>query len=403
MKKTLVIFAALLAMTSSVFAFSMGERFVEVRVNLPVSFSNNGICFNDIMQEEAVIDFTKINDSIKNNDLNFRMLASPEVDLNLRFGKNVHIGFQSGVDASVDASITKEGIELLAEGNPDGGPLGAGGGIGGDVFAYARMPVSFKVKKLELSVTPSVFVPVIHVAPNNINVTVKNEADGTFILSGDAGVSIYSAASPSDIDVNNINLGNIQLGGLMGNAGADLAVGAKYPVLKNLKVTGSLQMPVVPGKLLSKTSTNYHFEMSKNLFDSSKDSEFKTTNDGMKTEAYSGTINRPLNLMAGVEYVPVKDMVYVDGSVGLGIGNPFSTEAKCYLQYTAGARVNLINLLEVKASTQYMNQVFSHNIGFMLNLRVVEVDWGASLTGTSLPASFSMQGLGAYVTVCVGI
>lgn len=403
MKKTLVIFAALVAMVSSAFAFSMGERFVEVRVNLPASVSNNGISLNDIMQEEAIIDFVKINESIKNNDLNFKLFTSPEVDLNLRFGKKVRIGFQAGVDANVEACVTKEAIELFAKGNPDGGPLSAGGGFGGDIFAYSRMPVYMKIKKLELTVTPTVFVPMVHVVPDNINVTVENDEDGTFNITGKAGVTVYSALSPSEFDMNNFNMSNIQTDRIFGNSGADLAIAAKYPVLKQLKVGCAVQVPVLPGKLLSKSTVGYQIDFKKNLFDSSKDSEDVMMLEEMKTEAYSGKLHRPLTFMAGVDYEPVKDTVFVNGSVGFGLKNPFSSESVFYPQYTVGAKVNLINLVAVSASTQYVNQVFSHNFGAMINLRIVELDVGASLTGTSLPASFTMQGLGGYVTLCVGI
>lgn len=402
MKKRILVLAALLTMASSAFAFSMGERFFEIKVNLPVNISNNGIGLNDVLKEEMVIDFPKIFDSIGEKDLELHLFTSPEIDLNLRFGKLFKLGFQTGVDTDFYVGLTNDTIALFARGNPNGEPLGAGVAVGGDVFAYTRVPFSFDVDKLELAFVPTLFVPVLHAQTKSAGGSIQNDSDGTFTVKASAEAVIYSAFASNIVNGGQFAFDSFDTATFMKSAGFDMGVSGKYPIIPNLKAKASLQCPIVPGKLASQTTVKYEMEMAKNLLDSSKNKEMTTVNEEPTTEAYNGRINRPLTFMAGVEYSLFKELIVVDGSVGFGVGNPFSGESTFYPQYEAKATVDFLKMIGCTLSTNYIKQVFAHSAAFKLNLRLVEVDAGISLSGTTLPASFAARGLGAFVAVSIG-
>lgn len=402
MKKRLLTLAALLTMASSAFAFSMGERFFEIKTNIPVNLSTNGLGLGDLLQEEMVIDFPKIFDSIGEKDMEVHLFTSPELDLNLRFGKLFKLGFQAGVDTDIFAGLTNDTIALFAKGNPNGEALGAGVKFGGDVFAYARVPVSFKVKKLELGIVPTLFIPVVHAETKKAGASIQNTSDGTFILKASAEASIYSAFSTEIVNGGSFSFETFDTNIFMKSAGFDLGLSGKYEIIPDLKAKASIQCPIVPGKLASQTSVKCEVEMAKNLLDSTKDKDLTNDFSGLVSEAYDGKINRPLSFMAGVDYSMLNESFVVDGSVGFGIGNPFSDQSVFYPQYEARAKLEFIKMVGVTVSTNYMKQVFAHNAAVKLNLRLVELDAGISLSGTTLPASFSAKGIGGFVTVSVG-
>jgi hypothetical protein len=87
---------------------------------------------------------------------------------------------------------------------------------------------------------------------------------------------------------------------------------------------------------------------------------------------------------------------------GVGIRYPFSDNYAVYPEYTAGLGLSLFGALGVDVSSAYLNQIFIHKIGVMLNVRVLEIDAALSLQGSDFVNSFSMSGIGAAVGVRFG-
>ena len=52
--------------------------------------------------------------------------------------------------------------------------------------------------------------------------------------------------------------------------------------------------------------------------------------------------------------------------------------------------------------TQYLNELFKHEAGLILNFRVCELNLGVSLQGADFVNSFKGSGAGAFVNLAIG-
>jgi hypothetical protein len=87
---------------------------------------------------------------------------------------------------------------------------------------------------------------------------------------------------------------------------------------------------------------------------------------------------------------------------GFGIRRPFSEAAVFYPEYYLGFTVNLIDILKVRVSTEYTDQIFIHQFGTTFNVRVFQLDFGISTQSSNFIKSLSVAGIGAYTYVTFG-
>ena len=163
MKRLLTIALAALTFTSFSFAKGFfGERFFEVKLDVPVSVTNNTVMLADIMQEEVIIDLAEIAKNMPSNGFNVISTVDPSFGL----GLNV-LGFHFGLDVGVESfgkfGISKGLFNFLGYGNELYEDLDIGIVTEADVFAHADVNGSFSIGDFRISVTPSVFLPVVHV------------------------------------------------------------------------------------------------------------------------------------------------------------------------------------------------------------------------------------------------
>lgn len=397
MKKIIATIVTAFALASSAFAWNIGTRYVEMRMTAPFSMSNNAFGFNDIFQEEIVIDFDKLYNSFPKQGWTTSIFTQPEYQLNFNFRK-FWFGIQTGLNMSGSTSVSKDTFEFLANGNRLGEPISLGASGDLDAFAFVRIPVGFKVKKASVTVTPTCFIPIMHASVSDASATVTNSADGTFRVDGKMGMEVFTA-----FDEQAITSKNPEIDKLLMNMGIDLGVDVKVPlpVIKNFDIKGSVQVPIVPGKFSSVSAMDMNMVYGFNMIDSSKNfNSFSMTE--LQTKDCTKNINRPLVFMGGVEWNLLKGGLLLDGSAGCAVRYPFSDEAKFYFQYNAKATLNAWNIFGLTVGTEYMDQVFRQSLSFMLNLRAVEFDAGVSLSGTDFKSCFQGKGVGAFVTACIG-
>ena len=120
MKKLSCLFIFLIGI--STFGFSknfFAQRFFELQVGVPVSFSNNVLSFDDIMKEQLVIDLTKLSDSISPNGADIVIQSTPYFAMNFNIAV-VHVGFSIGLDVYEKMNVSKDLFDFLGKGNEIG-------------------------------------------------------------------------------------------------------------------------------------------------------------------------------------------------------------------------------------------------------------------------------------------
>ena len=88
--------------------------------------------------------------------------------------------------------------------------------------------------------------------------------------------------------------------------------------------------------------------------------------------------------------------------LGFGVKYPWTEDAKAYVEYKASVETSIFNVIGVNFSSAYLNEVFIHQAGFMLNCRVLEFDFGVSAQGANFKKSCLGSGLGVYTGLRIG-
>jgi len=399
MKKIITCLASLLILTSVISAETIGKRFFEIQTDAETSEGNNAMGISELFQETVVFDFPKIYQQLPANGFSLFFYDRADVSINTSI-LGVKAGVKTGFEGRGNFDFSKDFFKLLGEGNKLNEELEYTGSGNADMFAYLSAPVSLKVKGISISAAPSVFVPMLHAEFVDTGITVQNPEEGGIKMKGQYAILLESSMETnlfSSLDFASANYSEI-----IKTAGFDMALGVKVPLFLGLQVTGNLNMPVIPGKFVSKAYGEGSFSGTVDLFASENKTSFETQSVNFEYSEYSSTINRPLTVMSGVEWDPLFGLVTVDGSVGFGVRYPFSARAYFYPQYYGSARVNLLNILGAEVSTEYMNQIFKHEAAMMFNVRLLEIDAGVSLSGTDFANSWRGKGFGGFLTVSMG-
>ncbi|MCQ2597217.1 MAG: hypothetical protein MJ181_05155 [Treponema sp.] len=402
MKKIISCLFALVVLSSAAFSESIGFRYFELKFDVPAAISNNALGTKDIFQEELVIDFDKIASSLPKDGFIVAANTKPSFAVSLNL-ESVSVGYEAGLEVYGSLNISRSIFDFLAKGNKLNEEISASASGNFDVFAFNRVPVQVCTDNYLIGVTPTVFTPVAHAEVTKTKVSVQNKADGTVAAKGEYEVAIMSALQDESIK-NEMYLENYNE--LFSNVGFDVGLSVNVPIIYGLEAKGIAQVPMVPGRLHSKAISKGSFAYDINLLDDekSKNPEFKS--EDLMVYSCNDTIHRPFELMGGVEYKPFVDgwnWLYVSGMVGLGVKYPFSSKAIAYPQYQAIGHIETpFSILGMTLSTEYMNQMFKHEIGFQLNARLIELDWGLSLCGADFAGSLAGKGYGVYMTLCMG-
>lgn len=416
MKKLKKIFAALIiaSVTSSVlFAGILDKkRHVEFSTNIPVDVSNTGFGISDIFQETVVIDFNKIARDLPTRGLVIDYQVNPDFCFGLNIG-NLSFHSHIGVDTYGYVGLSKDIFTFLAEGNGSNSEMYFGGSSELEAFVYTGISFGMETGKLKFSVSPQFFIPAIHIKPNKLGATVKNGEDGSFSVEAVADVDIYSVIDIGYFFQQSSDLG---LSKIMSALGFDIGGQAEYQILPFLKAGGYVNCPIVPGTLNYSANIAYSATASTNDGCTIVDVLMGFA-DGTASEKYSLAfeqkpnsfisnagfkLNRPFRLGGTVEYSPFGSWFNVQGMLGVGIKQPFTSYATPYLEYSAGLNINWCRVFEVTVSSSCIKEVYRQSLDFIMNLWLFELDFGVSLTSTSFLSSWCGRGVGAYVAVTIG-
>ncbi|MCI1210187.1 MAG: hypothetical protein LKF96_12170 [Treponema sp.] len=411
MKKLITLLTALAVVTAVSAEINPPHRYIEFGSDFDVSVSNNYVTVPDVMVKDLVIDLNKIAEEMPDNgfDLNMALNGTSFVNINL---KKIRLGFSTGFESYGYGNISKELFELIGEGNSlSDEPQTVDATAVADVFAVTSASVGMKFGKLRLKVTPSIVSPLVYAEADDAKVEYETAADGSIRAVASSKINIYTAAGIQDLIENDSGSYEYTVSSedIWKGSGIDLAAEAEYPILDDLDVGVFTRVPIIPGRLHSKATTTASFSyetdgildaVSSDTTDSLDDYTYDTSDWSYSDTTYY--INRPLRLGTQAAYRPFGSWFTLFGMGGVGIRYPFSDNYAVYPEYTAGLGLSLFGALGVDVSSAYLNQIFIHKIGVMLNVRVLEIDAALSLQGSDFVNSFSMSGIGAAVGVRFG-
>lgn len=400
MKKFIVLFTAFIAFATSLSAKKFfDERYVEFRLDVPFGVSNNAISVTDVLQKEVVIDLKKIADGIPDGGMDVALFANPNFQWNLRFGK-LFLGLEAGADVYGKLNLSKDIFDFIAYGNEIDEELDVKVEPVFDAFAYSELSVGLRGKKIQVTVTPGIFVPLASVCGGNTNFTFENTADGDININLLSKLNVYSAVDFSDL--NNI-ASNLDYTQILYNAGFDVSGHVGLQLFKPLLIYADFRIPVMKGTLPMHATLTNEYSMSMNLMNFG---DMESPESNLMQWEYDDNaefkINRPLKFMGYLDFTPLGKFLDITVGAGFGTRHPFSEYSYSYPQYYAGITLNLFNVFKIGVSSDYTDEIFKEQIGTVFNLRLFEIDAGVSMQSTSFIKSFSGCGAGGYVTFAFG-
>lgn len=397
----LILFVLLFGTVYSRFFFD--DRFFEIGFNTDVNVANNAIKIPDYFKKNVEIDLKEIADSIPSNGLDLAMNLFPSVKVKLNVPGKFWFEVKSDAEVYGFFNISKQLFDFIASGNNINENFRVDADCYFDAFYSIQAVLGIQCGILKVNLTPAVFAPVVHVKSKNSFAEFKNTPDGKFSIAADANVSLYT---PIAVDIDNPQnmMNNYRL---FDGMGFDLGGGAYLELLKFFGIGLNVRVPVVAGTLKKETSGDFEISMETDLQSiaggNTPEPVFKKEIEKSIDTNYK--INRPLKANAYIKVNLFDKYSYLFAGGGIGIRHPFaqdSTETKVYLEYNAGLRLSVFNVISFNLSTEYTNELFIHQFVLQFNLRLVEVDAGVGVSGTDFVNSFKVTGANAFIGASVG-
>lgn len=399
MKKRIIVFLLAVFTSVSLFSFdaNLMSRYFELGVSSSIMGGNNVIPFTDIFTQHAIIDLPKISDETTDKGLTITtVLGVPNIFMNLHLKKmDVHFRSNLGVETTFSMTIDKELIDVLGKGNQGTDSFDFKLGSQFDIFAYYNFEAQFKIKKLAITLSPSAFVPILHIEPKELNnLHVENTMNGTFKFDGDYTLHAYSRFNIEQvkkmIDSGNFDFASIDPAEILKGVGFDLGGTIGYEILPSLQVGGYARIPVVPGRLNMRTIVGGKVDGEYGIGGQNQQPTFLDP-DSFTTSPASFQIFRPLRFGGNLVFKPFERWLTLNVSGGAGAKALYG-KTQWYAEYSIGVSTNVYNILRVSVVTQYLQEIFMHELGIALNARVLEVQGAIAASSPDFKKSF--QGTG---------
>lgn len=407
------IFVVLISLFVSFSAFSenfLSNRFFEVEVDVPLSISNNTFGVFDYLKPEIMIDLTQIAENMSDDGFSFIAKSNPSVNIGFNFDPGIKFGVDLGFDIYSSIGIDKSLFDFLGKGNNLNEELDIDLNTNVDVFMYAGVDLGWNAKKWSFIVTPYVYSTLLHATTRDSYVKFINESDGTFAYAFSGNIDVFTDIPLYVFQDYKTILSQYQnfLPLLWNNTGFDVEVNMSYEMYKYLTLNADIRCPIFPSRISKKIPITSESKFSTSLDEISSGS-FTTPSFDYKfgdIEEEEYVINRPMKVSIGGNFHPFNDVMEYYGLLGVGIEHPFTqniSDLDFYIDYQLGTRVGFVNLLCLYLQTERIDKIYSHKLMVELNLRYLELNLGIAAQSSDFVNSFKGAGLGAFVTVTVGL
>lgn len=378
------------------------KKFFELAFSVDAGVSNNSYPIFDFLKKDLTLDLKGLAKKIPSRGLMVNgHVESPLFAMNINARNGFHLGIVVGVDAFGLTRIDKSLVAAL--GNGFNGGAGGGGTGYADAFVYAGIDVSVKLKnELRLTFEPKIFVPVLHANLKNLTAGFSNSRGRiTAQLKGQA--SVYT--SLLDIGGDSVQFDFAEI---VRSMGFDLGFAAEAPLKYDprVQIGGYIRIPIYPGTLLHHQIFDFDVDFDADLTNAFTGNGFSpTSNNKNKTSggAVKYRISRPFKIGAEIAWRPFGSWFTFRALLGLGLRYPYTHDIVAYPDFRVSVSVVGINTFGAKLTTGYMNQVFFHELDFMIDARVIELHFAASAQSADFLKSFTGAGFGAKAYFSLGV
>lgn len=415
MKSALISFFALVGLSSAFTAEFSGDllsepkRIFEIGVDAGVVYGNSNFKLKDILKKNLEFDLKKLSGEVPDDGFSLGFYNKESVFVNLNLNSHLRFSLFTDVEAFGRFNIEKELFDILADGFPAGTTRTAD--VEGGAQGFVSVGASFQtiIKDFGVKITPTYFAPLFYVPQTTATASIKTDSSGEILAEASANVDIYTGIDMHDFMENGKHFSDLDLGvgNILSGGGFDLSVELERNWLEGLNAGGYIRIPMVPGTLKNKMSTQVWARFYEaNALGYLNDTEKHENDSGHSDFTYSSehyNIHRPFKLGINATYMPFGAWFKIQPALGFAVRSPYSSDAKFYPEYALDFRLSVVKrIFNFNLGTAYQNQLFQQRFGFSLNFRALEILAQASWSGTTFTSSFRRDGYGAIVGVRIG-
>ncbi|MDR1216075.1 MAG: hypothetical protein LBK25_05270 [Treponema sp.] len=383
------------------------RRFVEFGFNGDVGFANNLVGVSDILRKEIELDLSELSSNVKKDGWALDLTVNADAFFNFNVTPKWGFGFFSSASGSINATISKTFMTLIAEGNlkqhSQSGEVSVSGGIFTDVGIdiHARF---LPEDKLKISLIPSMFVPAVYIPKSSIEYQLN--ADNELTLTASGQIDVYTPVyMESVIDNSSFDSSLLNVNKILGQKGFDFSLIAEYDLFPWLNVGGGFtHIPLSPAVLGNRFSIEMVSDKpiidGTGLIGGNTDDLVNAPDFDTKYDGKAGLkVMRPMRFDVFADYKPFnRNLFIIRPNIGFTVITP---EEKA--RFNVGLKLQLNTpVLLIHASTGYEELLWQHRLWLGINLRIIEIDAGLHLSSQDFKQSFDMSGAGVTVGVRIG-
>jgi hypothetical protein len=410
--KKLITLAVAITLATSLHAFEP-RRIFEIGVTGSGGAATNLISIADIFYTPDGIIRLDLN-KIASDLYGAGLIANGNADLNINADlnlKNLRLGAFLNVEANTYVGLPQMLIDIIANGNAPNTPYSGSIDLRGDAYASIGAHGYMKFGKLGIDFRPSFYMPIAYIGNPQADLAFQTASDGTVTLSADVSIPVYSSISPAELEA--MEDPNELINKIFQNGGIDVTASADYILTDEWTVGASLtNVPVAPAQVNYKTTINASGSividnMLQTVVDNIDDIESISEEDFGLEYSYEDplTVEEPTSVFRPFKFG--LNAIYRPGASKLFAVRPNLALAiydadTVYMDIGADAQLNLINLLFVNYGINYSDQIWKQHLGFIFNLRILELGVDMNLQSADFLGIFTAKGIGVNVAVKIG-
>lgn len=382
---------------------NIAHRYFQLGFKAEAGVSNNFFNIKDFLKKELEIDLQEIGKDMPDSGWGFDVLGNSELYVGFALPNNLIFNISTGVEASGKAVVSKELFDYIGDGFKLYEPLSIGGDVSFDSFAYAEVDVGFDLFGFHVCVTPAFIRPLIHVETEEGNISYYNPSDGSVSVSAIAKLKYYGFTDLEPI-LEDGDFSEISSDAWLG-WGFDLGLSVEHRIFNTLQGGAYIRIPCVPGHLTYSadvvSSYNLYLPGFKEMINGDYDDpEYQEFEKSYGTEGKY--LSRPFRTGFQFAWRPFGRWCTFGAAGGYAGKYMFTEQYKGYFEYDLSCEARFFHMIGGWVKTQYINELFKHEAGLILNFRVCELNLGVSLQGADFVNSFKGSGAGAFVNFAIG-
>ncbi|MDR2897784.1 MAG: hypothetical protein LBU99_03140 [Spirochaetaceae bacterium] len=408
--KKIVYTLLLLVSVGSLWGQTWGQqkpfRYFELGADVDVGLANNYLSIGEIFQDTLVIDLNKM----AKNGFKLSAAADAHAVININFGSKVGVGFFAGAKTSIYGGLEKPLFDLMFnEDNLKAGTIsGDAVALGGNAFADAGLYVSAEVGRLKFKVSPAMYIPLVYIPKSDVSYELTTTDEGNISIKADTNLNIYAPVALSNegsftYDVSNLNT-------FLEGKGFDLSLDVEYALFPILDLGLSVDsIPIVPAVLNKKIGFStelVNIEM-ENALDQLINGSFEIPElpdfGNMEleySEEAAQKVFRPMTFDVYALFRPLKsNFLVLRPNIALSF---FTVYGKPVFGAGVLAQMNVLRVFSLDLGIGYKELLWKTQLGFMLNLRVLQLNVKATLQSQDFVGMFKASGLDVAVGFRLG-